>query len=547
MFSYTQKSATWDEPQHLTTGYVRWRYGDHRIDPEHPPFLRMWAALPLLAMPGITADPRPIDQHTSPAWVGYEQFGFCHDFMYRDNDADRMLYVARFMIVLLGLLLGVLLFAWMREWLGFWPATATLGFYCLEPNLLAHATLVTTDCGITCFLFGTLYFLWRTCRRASFGNVAGLTVFFVLAIISKFSAVMLGPIVIVLLALTVWPRRTMNWRTAAGIVAVLFIASWLAVWAVYGFHYAPSQNPAWLFQFDRDETVIARIPTLARWIGWCDAHRLLPNAFAEGFLLGQSKAQFRGAYFAGQFSSTGWWYYFPVAFLIKTPVALILLLVAGLAVSVWRWRQFLQTAVFIVVPAALYLATAMTQKLNIGLRHILPVYPLALMLAGVAVAELVKDRRRLGVLGALAVFWVFEFARAYPSNLAFFNSFVGGPRNGYRYLVDSNLDWGQDLKPLKRWMDRNGVEQINLAYFGTADPAYYHMRCVHLPGAPFFANAQVGPPQLPGYVAVSATLASGVYFSGSSRTLYRPLLEREPVARIGYSIFVYRVDQPWWQ
>ena len=160
--SYTRESATWDEPQHVVTGYCALRFHDYRTDPEHPPFIRMWAALPLLAMDDIKLDLQKIDQTDPAAWALGGQFYFCHDALYVANNADHLLYWARFMIVLLGVLLGLLLFCWTRESLGFWPAVMVLGLYTIEPNLLAHARLVTTDFGVTCFSFGTIYFLWRT-------------------------------------------------------------------------------------------------------------------------------------------------------------------------------------------------------------------------------------------------------------------------------------------------------------------------------------------------------------------------------------------------
>ena len=233
----------------MVTGYSALRFHDYRTDPEHPPFIRMWAALPLLAMDNVKVDLQRIDAVDPVAWAGGDQFFFCHEMLYVANDADHLLYQARFMVVLLGVLLGVLLFCWTRELFGFWPAVIVLGLYTIEPNLLAHARLVTTDFGVTCFIFGTLYFLWRTTRRLTPANVGGLLGFFVLAQISKFSALLLGPIVLALLLARVcqkapWPT-SLDQRAAvdgllncsrAGLVVARFgdgAATWASIFGIY--------------------------------------------------------------------------------------------------------------------------------------------------------------------------------------------------------------------------------------------------------------------------------------------------------------------------
>ncbi|MGD0016429.1 MAG: glycosyltransferase family 39 protein [Verrucomicrobiia bacterium] len=559
--SYRQKSATWDEPQHVAAGYAAWIAGDYRADPEHPPFLRMWATIPLLFRHDVVSNPDAIAAHAYGEWLGQGQFAFCHQFLYKWNDADQLLYAARFMIVLLGVLLGVMVFCWARELFGFWSAVAALSLYTFEPNILAHSSLVTTDFGVTCFIFGAVYFTWRIARRITISNMFGLAVFFALAEASKFSAFLLAPVLLVLLLARAC--RGLPWSIGAkgelrsrrarigvafGIFVCLCMVAYLAVWATYGFRYAPVPgDPAGTclqtIAFERE-----RVPRLATLMDWTNQHRLLPNAYTEGLLLGQAKAQMRGAFLAGHYSVVGWWYYFPVAFLIKTPLAVILLLLAGLAICVARWRALLRDDMFLLLPVIVYLGAAIAVKMNIGLRHILPIYPFALLLAALAVSELLRSKQKCvyALLVALSLLWLFEFARVYPHYLAFFNQFVGGPRNGYEYLADSNLDWGQDLKPLKRWMDEHGVQHINLAYFGTADPAYYGIQCTYLPGSPFFAERLVQPPQLPGYVAVSATILDGVYLSDLGREFYKRLLAQKPVAVIGYSIYIYRMDKPWW-
>jgi dolichyl-phosphate-mannose-protein mannosyltransferase len=562
--SYVRESATWDEPQHLIAGYSALKFHDYRTDPEHPPFIRMWAALPLLGMDGIKMNLQKIDLVASTAWVMGRQFYFCHDMLYVSNDADHLLYAARFMIVLLGVLLGALLFCWARELFGFWPAAVVLGFYTLEPNILANCRLVTTDFGVTCFAFGVAYFLWRTARRLSVGNLFGLTAFFALAQASKFSAVLLGPVALVLLVAracqqSAWPVHIGNWTglstwwtrlsAAAIIFATLVLASWLVIWAAYNFRYLPSAVPEWRMEFHKDPVILERIPTLTRAVTWVDEHHLLPNAYNEGFLLGQIKAQKRSGFLAGSYRMDGWWWFFPFAFLIKTPIAVIVLFAAGVILAVSQRRRFIDDAIYALLPAGAFLAAAMLAKLNIGLRHILPVYPFVLLLAGYAIARLCAERPRplRPALAALCLLTIVEFGLVCPHYLAFFNQFVGGPRHGHEYLVDSNIDWGQDLKGLKQWMDQYDVRHINLGYFGTADPNYYGIDCTYLPGGPFFDDKLVSTPRLPGFVAVSVTNLRGLYFLPAQRDLYKPLLDMEPAAVIGYSIYVYWVDRPWWR
>ena len=266
-----------------------------------------------------------------------------------------------------------------------------------------------------------------------------------------------------------------------------------------------------------------------------------------------AKAQVRPGYLFGEFSEQGWWYYFPVAFLIKTPVTLLFLSFIVLILWITDGTKNWLNGLFVVGPPAAYFAVAMAGHLNIGLRHILIVYPFALLLAGRSISALVSSARAnlrnrwptIALVG-LCLAQVAEFATIYPDCLAFFNVSIGGPRHGAEYLVDSNLDWGQGLKLLKTWMTEHHVARVNLSYFGYADPTYYGIEYNPLPGSPFFDYGRIGKPQLPGYIAVSATNLRGLYLSGFARGLYGSLQEHQPVAVLGHCIYVYWVDQPWW-
>jgi hypothetical protein len=207
-----------------------------------------------------------------------------------------------------------------------------------------------------------------------------------------------------------------------------------------------------------------------------------------------------------------------------------------------RWKT---DAAFLVLPPAIFLGAAMTTHLNIGLRHILPIYPFVILIAGVMLHEM-RAKWRAGFLLVSVVLACAELATVYPHCLAFFNQTIGGPSNGHLVLGDSNIDWGQDLKSLKRWMDTHHVEEINLSYFGTADPAYYGIGWAALPG-----TLENGMPnnrglRLPGYVAVSVHNLHRIHRDAPVPEFYAPLLERKPSAVIGYSIHIYWVETPWW-
>jgi hypothetical protein len=372
--------------------------------------------------------------------------------------------------------------------------------------------------------------------------VLGATVAVGGALATKFSGVLLLPIAVLLLGAGVW-RRPETWRRTLGVAATIGAGALAIVWAAYGFRYAPSRVDGWLFHFDQLAVVHDYFGGWLPWYQWVDARHLLPNAFTQGFLFSQASAGQIPAYLAGRFSSDGFWYYFPTAVLIKTPIALLLLAAFG-AVALLRGRRDLDaTPLFLLAPVVVFMSAAMASDINLGLRHVLPIYPFLVMVAAAA-AWTLMGRGRAGriALAAVAVFWVAQYGRAYPNSLGYFNSFIGGPRHGAEYLADSNLDWGQDLKPLKQWMDDHGVSHVNLAYFGTSDPKYYGIDCTRLPVS-MLDESQYERPQLPGYVAISATERIGVYQPRRWRLFYRGVRHLTPTATIGSSINIYWLDR----
>ncbi|HET9372559.1 MAG TPA: tetratricopeptide repeat protein [Vicinamibacterales bacterium] len=540
---YSQKSGTFDEPIHLAAGFAAIVSGDFRFDPTHPPLIRMWAALPLLFMSPSAPDLTAIDRLAPERWLE-RATGEASRFLYEQNDADRLLYAARFMIVVVGILTGVLLFFWTREWFGTRPAIAALAFFAMLPG--THASWVTTDLAVATFVFAAVYALWRVCQRPTPANLSALGVSIGLAVTTKFSGLMLAPILIALIGVACWRQPSMTWRRATALAGFVVAASILAIWLAYGGRYAPSASPAWLFAMDRVPSVQADLGPLLPIVRWIDAHHLLPNAYTHGFLWSFASARLLPSFLAGEISSHGWWYYFPFAFLIKTPLALLVLGLIGVAV-VYRERHALgaMRVAWMLAPIAIAFAVAMTTRINLGLRHVLVVYPFVLLVAAAAVRWLLARPGWIGrtVVILLALQWGVRYASVYPHTLGYFNVFVGGPGNGSRYLTDSNVDWGQDLKLLKAWMDDRRVARINLAYFGSAAPEYYRIDCTRLPGAVVLDGRSFQRPVLPGYVAISSTVQSGVYLPRRWRMFYRAFRDLAPVTTVGSSIRVYWVEQ----
>jgi hypothetical protein len=235
----------------------------------------------------------------------------------------------------------------------------------------------------------------------------------------------------------------------------------------------------------------------------------------------------------GSYGRSGWWFYFPVAFAIKTPIPVLILALAGAYLS-FRDRSLPRDAYFLAVPALLLFVSSMFSSIDIGYRNILPVLPFVFIL-GSQVATRATGRVARGALVALCAWCVLSTVLLSPHYLAHFNELVGGPSNGYKYLVDSNLDWGQDLKHLKRYLDSQGIAEVYLSYFGTADPACYGIDFLPMPEQPPVTNAE------PACYVISVTSLQGVYAGGASGAHW--LAQYEPSDRVGYSMFVYRLPQ----
>jgi hypothetical protein len=283
-------------------------------------------------------------------------------------------------------------------------------------------------------------------------------------------------------------------------------------------------------------------------------HHLLPSAWLHGVLFVHARSMVRGSFLLGETSPTGWWYYFPVAALLKTPVATLIVVFASLGIGAWvallkhkRWEQFIWPLACLLVPFLIYMASAMGSNLNIGIRHILPMYPLVYIAAGVLVAFALRRRRQIVLVGmcACGLLLAAETLGAWPNYIAYFNFASRIVRDPIDMLADSNLDWGQDLPLLKKWQDQHpdvplafgpwmAVNGKSGSYFGSIDPKFYGIKA-----DPFW----IGPPTAPENpkdllrthaVAISATFLQGVY--GGPFTKFRSI---PPTDVLGGTIYIY--------
>lgn len=524
-----QKSASFDEQYHLTAGYSYLRTGDFRMATTHPPLAGMIAALPLLARQDIAL---PLD---SPLWDQGRRYDFSDVFLWDANGerAVEMLVQARWGITLLGALLLIAIFLWARRLLGPGGALLALTLAAFDPNLIANARLVTTDLPLTALLFMALWRLWCWLERPRGYDLVAAGVLGGLTMAAKYNGLLVWPVALAA-ALVYAPasrKQALNWqRRALGVVAMGGIGLG-ALWAVYRFQFGP---PALL---------PLRLPLPAPFF-WDHLFATFSGLLAEN----AAKPDF----LLGQVSMHGWWYYFPVALGVKTPLPLLILLALGIAGLVRRQELRRQSAVWL--PPLAFLLLGLTGVLTIGYRHMLPAIPFAIMLAGNSVEWLkLGARRRIprwlpATVGGLLVAWaVLGAVRFFPHQEAYFNELAGDWRNWSNLLVDSNLDWGQDLPALRELMARRGLDSVNLAYFGKGVPERYGVRYRPLPSYLRFmegreVNAYNPYTPEPGWYAVSATSLRLGTLGEDTSDLYAYFRTLQPVDRAGYSIYLYHVE-----
>jgi hypothetical protein len=552
LISARATSPTFDEPYHILRSYVYLTTGDDALVAQggHPPLANMVSVAPLSLRDDIVLPPH------QPGWPQVQQFkdlfAVADAFFWRiGNDADSIVLWARLPGILLCALGAALVFVWSRALYGQLAALLSLLLYAFDPNIIAHSTVVTTDLGATAVFLATVYCLWRFCRRPSWGRLLLTGLVFGLAQATKFSALFLAPICVVIVSIWMCQRSSptlplslpftqrlsahRRLQRAYGVLflcLIIFLVGAVVLWGVYGFRVSS------LLPHEDSHPLLDRLlptghPLIRQVIYYLAEHFPVPAPayFADLAWLQRYARSGHASFLMGNYGRSGWWFYFPMAFLIKTPIPVLLLLFTAVQRSITE-KSLGEDAHFLVVPAVLFFASSMFSSIDIGYRNILPVLPFVFIYVS-QVTTWATGRLARSALLVLCAWCVLGTVLLSPHYLAYFNEFAGGPSNGYKYLVDSNLDWGQDLKHLRRYLDSHAIPEIYLSYFGTADPAYYGIDFLPMPAQPPPAAAE------PGYYVISATSLQGVYAGGASGSHW--LAQYEPSDRIAYSMFVYHL------
>lgn len=543
-----EDSQTFDEGVHLAAGVSYWLTSDFRLNPEHPVLWKLIAAAPVVFL-------RPSLPLDTPAWQNYQEWDFASRFLQENRvPTMRLLLLGRLPTFIAGSLLVFVVFLLGRQLLNPLAGLIAAFLTAFDPAVIAHSRYITTDIPVTLALTLSLAQFARYVQAPTRRNLVWLLILAAVACLIKYSALLILAVFPFILLIVRRRRRLAlsPWRFGAHLLLTLIFTLGL----VYGLRLRPAvADPRVSEIFKLRSSIVERgqvtaqpalIQDLIRatepdrsFRRALDAVLRVPLPF-YWYIRGTSAVLSHAywgqhAYLFGRVTERGWWWYFPAALFLKLPpssLSLIVTAAAGLVVFRLRQRSLPFPLLIPLLFLASYGVLTVTSRLNLGIRHLLPIYPLLFLIVGWLGAELLRRRTKAR--------WLFVFVLAllpvstlpnHPREIGYFSQFVGGERRGERFLLDSNLDWGQDLIRLRRFMERQPDRRFALAYAGTADPKSYGITA-----APFQT-----PNDLTAQRADFAAISLGKLVGEPQA--FGWLQQYERVDRIGASILVFAVPE----
>ncbi|MFH1129261.1 MAG: glycosyltransferase family 39 protein [Patescibacteria group bacterium] len=587
--SQKQESAIMDEVAHIPAGYSYMTQNDMRLNPEHPPLLKDLSAIGLLFIKGINF-PENIKSWTTDV-NGQWDFGF--NFLYNSgNNADKIIFWSRIPMLLLLILLGFFIYRWTKKLYGKVPALFATILFAFSPTFLAHGRYVTTDVGAAFAFFFASYFFIKWIKDQTGKNLLFAGIAFGIAQLIKFSLILLVPyfgILILIYIYIKWREDKKFWKNFLKYLwkfVLIMIIGFILVYPVYMFHTAnyPVEKQLSDTKFLASTFPLKPAGDIVIWM----SEQPILRPYAQ-YTLGLFMVFIRATggnttFFLGDVTNKGWKSYFPIVYAIKEPLALhiftiIALLVLiltqrsksyeakprkklnlrGLASRFAQWLNKYFTEIAMLIFLAIYWGASLTSNLNIGVRHILPTFPFVYVLISGQMKKLFEKIHNKKIITiswiiiiGLTGWYVVSSLSSFPYYLSYFNELAGGGKNGYKYVTDSNLDWGQDLKRLTKWVEEftppagtasagNKIPKIYVDYFGGGIPKYYLGDKVE------GWSGNNDPKDAKGkWIAISATFkqqGQALQTKGWTQKtdFYFWLNQYEPVTVIGNSIFVYYI------
>jgi 4-amino-4-deoxy-L-arabinose transferase-like glycosyltransferase len=512
-------SATVDEVTDIPTGYSQAWYGLYYLDSANPPFIRQ--------IDGLLAGIYDPQLYWGP---GLSQIDFgSYSYYFAVVNAQRyhsIVICCRLAILLMTLLTGFLIYRWAKEEYGEWAGLGCMGIFLLNPLVLAHGTLATLDMGLTLTWVASLYALYKYCKNPSWLLALFTGLFLGMAICSKFTTILLLPVIPagIILIPEIRKKLAEDWQKTLFHLAGALVIFLLAVNLIYRFE--GSFSPASHYQFNSNlfKSLFSFLP------GW------LPLPFPEDFIKG-FESQFSNlgkytSYLNGNYSDKGFYLYYLEAFLIKNPIPFLIMLGwAGYLRAKDKKKLSFTELLSILVVLVVFLVFSLSRAKNIGVRYLLPAYPFIILLLGGLFTQKPFQRKNSYLLGGLFTWQIVSMIWVCPHYIPYFNEAVGGPAQGHRYLVDSNLDWGQDFIRLKQYMDKNKLDRIMFKPSGILPPMVYGINAVGVPETP-----------APGIIAMSVNHYYGIFYTTpEGRAKYNWLKNYKPIDKIGYSIWIYKI------
>ncbi len=570
------ESQTIDEVVYIGAGYSYLTTQNMHLSPEHPPLFKDLAAIPLLFFHFST--PNIFQQRLNEDFNNDDQWVLGYGFLYKiGNNAMDIIHAARIPMALFFILSALLIAGWADELYGPIASKIALLLFTFSPTVLAHSRYVANDIAV---LFGVLaasYYFIRYLKLPSRRSLIISGLILGVALLTKFSAFLLVPFFLIL-SLTYGmisggifgrtrPSSILHFMYGtAKIIAIAFMFVILPVYIFHTFGYAPEQQ-------QRDaQTILGLIFPGRFFVGpmvWLSGQELF-RAFAwygVGLFMTVSRQSYYNQsdiYLLGRLVHSGVWWYFPLVYVIKEPIPWLVMLFTAVLFTLKSARKLIGQSlknlpVFIhehfealsmLLFLGTYWAVSMRSVVNIGIRLLLPTYPFAILLVSgqiVNAGKYIQHRSKkvfqpfAAIIVFLLVWYIFEAVHIYPYYLTYFNQFIGGPAHGWEYVVDSNLDWGQDLQRLDDWLTKNGIKKIEFGALGPTSPDYYlGEKYVYLntnkykDRDDFISRNKTG-----GWIALSST--QYLQLMPDAYPLW--LKSIPPVTIVGNSIFVWHVTE----